>query len=188
MPSPSKRPRSSVRAPYASTCTQPMLQSDEVTALAIDTLNLDLQCPICMNIIREPMATECLHRFCNNCIEKSLRFGKKECPSCRAYVATRRNLRRDENFARLIDSLYPDLDAFEEEEEQIMVETNATHTLAHQEKMGVEWQRRMDHMRAERARELAAERGRKRAREEAAREEAEEARARAKRSGSPRRP
>ena len=164
MPSPSKRPRSSVRAPYASTCTQPMLQSDEVTALAIDTLNLDLQCPICMNIIREPMATECLHRFCNNCIEKSLRFGKKECPSCRAYVATRRNLRRDENFARLIDSLYPDLDAFEEEEEQIMVETNATHTLAHQEKMGVEWQRRMDHMRAERARELAAERGRKRAR------------------------
>ena len=31
---------------------------------------------------------------------KTLRFGKKECPSCRAYVATRRNLRRDENFAR----------------------------------------------------------------------------------------
>ena len=105
MPSPSKRPRSSVRAPYASTCTQPMLQSDEVTALAIDTLNLDLQCPICMNIIREPMATECLHRFCKDCIERCQRQAQKQCPSCRKPIGTRRLLRPDPNLASLIKKM-----------------------------------------------------------------------------------
>ena len=60
----------------------------------------------------------------------------------RRSVATRRRRLRRRRELRAADRqlFYPDLDAFEEEEEQIMVETNATHTLAHQEKMGVEWQ------------------------------------------------
>ena len=42
-------------------------------------LNSELTCPVCLGIIRDATSVmECLHRFCSACIEKSLRFGKKE--------------------------------------------------------------------------------------------------------------
>lgn len=39
---------------------------------------------VCLGIIRNCTAIcECLHRFCADCIENSLRYGKKECPQCK---------------------------------------------------------------------------------------------------------
>ena len=72
-----------------------------------ETIERYLSCPICLSIVRQPTATECLHRFCYDCIETALRLGKKECPSCRMPVATRRAFRRDDNFERLVHTLYP---------------------------------------------------------------------------------
>ena len=54
------------------------------------SIDRDLTCPVCLGIIRNATATECLHRFCADCIETSIRLGKTECPTCRAVVATRR--------------------------------------------------------------------------------------------------
>jgi len=73
-----------------------------------DTLDRFLSCPVCLGLMTAPTATECLHRFCSECIETSLRIGKKECPSCRFPIATRRSLRRDYNFESLMRTLYPD--------------------------------------------------------------------------------
>uniref|UniRef100_A0A453FQD8 RING-type domain-containing protein n=1 Tax=Aegilops tauschii subsp. strangulata TaxID=200361 RepID=A0A453FQD8_AEGTS len=59
---------------------------------------------------------ECLHRFCRDCIDKSMRLGNNECPACRTHCASRRSLRDDPNYDALIATLYPDIDKYEEEE------------------------------------------------------------------------
>ncbi|KAJ9565854.1 hypothetical protein OSB04_001820, partial [Centaurea solstitialis] len=59
---------------------------------------------------------ECLHRFCRECIDKSMRLGNNECPACRAHCASRRSLRDDPNYDALIAILYPDIDKYEAEE------------------------------------------------------------------------
>jgi len=59
---------------------------------------------------------ECLHRFCRDCIDKSMRLGNNECPACRTHCASRRSLRDDPNYDALIAALYPDIDKYEEEE------------------------------------------------------------------------
>ncbi|XP_040971266.1 putative E3 ubiquitin-protein ligase RING1a isoform X3 [Gossypium hirsutum] len=59
---------------------------------------------------------ECLHRFCRECIDKSMRMGNNECPACRTHCASRRSLRDDPNYDSLIAALYPDIDKHEEEE------------------------------------------------------------------------
>ena len=57
---------------------------------------------------------QCLHRFCSHCIDKALRVGKKECPSCRIKVPSRRSLRPDRSFDGLIHAIYPNLAKLEE--------------------------------------------------------------------------
>ncbi|KDP20993.1 hypothetical protein JCGZ_21464 [Jatropha curcas] len=59
---------------------------------------------------------ECLHRFCRECIDKSMRLGNNECPACRTHCASRRSLRDDPNYDALIAVLYPDIDKYEKEE------------------------------------------------------------------------
>jgi len=81
------------------------------------------------------MATPCLHRFCSSCIEKCLRIGKQECPSCRQPVATRRSLRKDTNFAMLVATLYPDLTQLEAEETEMIEQLSRSHRERHAEKM-----------------------------------------------------
>eukprot|EP01018_Ginkgo_biloba_P037420 Gb_09408 [translate_table: standard] len=76
-----------------------------------------MQCPICLGIIRKTRTVmECLHRFCRDCIDKSMRLGNNECPACRTHCASRRSLRDDPNYDALIAAIYPDLDKYEEEE------------------------------------------------------------------------
>ena len=101
-------------------CTRPIYEGNEIGVVQINALNAELRCPICLNLLRQPVATECMHRFCAGCIEKCLRVGKKECPTCRKPVATRRNLRTDHNFMAIITKLYPDLEDFEQEEDALI--------------------------------------------------------------------
>ncbi|KAI9086738.1 hypothetical protein K1719_031332 [Acacia pycnantha] len=77
----------------------------------------DVQCPICLGIIKKTRTVmECLHRFCRECIDKSMRLGNNECPACRTHCASRRSLRDDPNYDALIAALYPDIEKYEEEE------------------------------------------------------------------------
>jgi len=100
--------------------------NDESTiTMPIRILNKDLTCPICLNIIHNTLTVmQCLHRFCNACILKSLRMGKKECPTCRIPCSSKRNLRPDPNFDGLIKVLYPNLEKYEQQEENMLQQIN----------------------------------------------------------------
>jgi len=86
-------------------------------------LNMELTCPVCLRLLtKTEIVMECLHRFCGECIQKCLRVGKNECPSCRIHVPSRRSLRPDPNFDALIARIYPDIDAFERYEERMLAD------------------------------------------------------------------
>ncbi|KAK7252138.1 hypothetical protein RIF29_35884 [Crotalaria pallida] len=89
----------------------------EYVVINLADVRKEVQCPICLGIIRKTRTVmECLHRFCRECIDKSMRLGNNECPACRTHCASRRSLRDDPNFDTLIAALYPDIDKYEEEE------------------------------------------------------------------------
>lgn len=78
-------------------------------AVSPRSLQSELMCPICLDILKVTMTTkECLHRFCSDCIVTALRNGNKECPTCRKKLVSKRSLRRDPNFDALIAKIYPD--------------------------------------------------------------------------------
>ncbi|TYK13150.1 putative E3 ubiquitin-protein ligase RING1a [Cucumis melo var. makuwa] len=86
-------------------------------AVKLSDIRKEVQCPICLGIIKKTRTVmECLHRFCRECIDKSMRLGNKECPACRTHCASRRSLRDDPNYDTLIAVLYPDIEKYEEEE------------------------------------------------------------------------
>ncbi|XP_073009769.1 putative E3 ubiquitin-protein ligase RING1a isoform X1 [Typha latifolia] len=90
---------------------------DEFILVKLTDIRREVQCPICLGIIRKTRTVmECLHRFCRDCIDKSMRLGNNECPACRTHCASRRSLRDDPNYDALIAALYPDIDKYEEEE------------------------------------------------------------------------
>jgi len=87
--------------------------SGEVLA-SLRAIRGELSCPICFRVMRETVVVkQCLHRFCSQCIQKSLRVARKECPICRIPIASRRFLRSDNDFDKLITIFFPDLDAYE---------------------------------------------------------------------------
>ena len=52
---------------------------------------------------------ECLHRFCEACIEKCLVQGRrKECPICRVHIPSRRSLAPDPDFDQLMQHIVRD--------------------------------------------------------------------------------
>ncbi|RLM98989.1 putative E3 ubiquitin-protein ligase RING1a [Panicum miliaceum] len=92
-------------------------EMDEFILVKLMDVRKEVQCPICLGIIRKTRTVmECLHRFCRDCIDKSMRLGNNECPACRTHCASRRSLRDDPNYDALILALYPDIDKYEEEE------------------------------------------------------------------------
>jgi len=100
------------------------------TTIAIRSLNADITCPICLGIMHGThVVKHCLHRFCGPCIQKCLRLGKMECPSCRVRIGTKRELMPDRNVDELIARLYPDLDAYEEREQKIIEDINRKHNI-----------------------------------------------------------
>lgn len=65
------------------------------------------ECPICLDVVKGTMVvTECMHRFCQECIEKTMRLGKKQCPTCRSQVPSRRALRSDKTFDEIAEILF----------------------------------------------------------------------------------
>ncbi|CDO99513.1 unnamed protein product [Coffea canephora] len=92
-------------------------EKDEFIIMKLSEIRKEVQCPICLGIIRKTRTVmECLHRFCRECIDKSMRLGNNECPACRTHCASRRSLRDDPKYDALIAALYPDIDKYEEEE------------------------------------------------------------------------
>jgi hypothetical protein len=103
---------------------RPVILDDRTVSLPLGQLSKELQCPICLQLLNKTLtAMECLHRFCSECVNCSLRLGKKECPVCRMPCATRRSLRPDTVFDELILNMYGDVDIFQKNLTQILKET-----------------------------------------------------------------
>lgn len=94
---------------------------EAVIRITMKDINSEMTCRVCLGIIRNATTVmECLHRFCEECIGKSLRMGRKQCPSCRVSCPSRRNLRRDLQFDEVIRQFYPDLNAIDAQQEAIV--------------------------------------------------------------------
>jgi len=101
------------------------LQRQPLQLLTTGTCSIDsssltqgtLICAICLSILRNVKTVpKCLHRFCGECIEDALRKGRKECPTCRVEISSRRDLRSESRIDFLLGTLLGDLDEWEDEQ------------------------------------------------------------------------
>ncbi|XP_065554945.1 breast cancer type 1 susceptibility protein isoform X2 [Lathamus discolor] len=81
----------------------------------LSAMQKNLECPICLEVMKEPVSTKCDHIFCRFCMFKLLSRKKKgvtECPLCKTEV-TKRSLRENSRFKQLIEGLLETIHAFE---------------------------------------------------------------------------
>ncbi|XP_032841866.2 breast cancer type 1 susceptibility protein isoform X3 [Tyto alba] len=81
----------------------------------LSAMQKNLECPICLDMVEEPVSTKCDHIFCRFCMFKLLSKKKKgviQCPLCKTDV-TKRSLKENPRFKQLIDSLLETMHAFE---------------------------------------------------------------------------
>jgi len=86
-----------------SATNQPPHQSRLLQSTSLSTLNSlvdnHFESAICLNhALKGPnaMLPECLHRFCDTCIKNSIQQCGIECPTWRARITSRRDLRKDQ--------------------------------------------------------------------------------------------
>lgn len=97
----------------------------QTTLLTESGLLEDLSCPICMGTYQTVMVVkDCLHRFCSECIQKWIRSGKQVCPKCRKRIPSRRSLRADPIFERMVRRLFPNVQAFEAQNDDLVARAN----------------------------------------------------------------
>ncbi|XP_068775094.1 breast cancer type 1 susceptibility protein isoform X2 [Struthio camelus] len=81
----------------------------------LSAMQKNLECPICLDVIKEPVSTKCDHIFCRFCMFKLLSKKKKgviQCPLCKTEV-TKRSLQENSRFKQLIEGLLETIYAFE---------------------------------------------------------------------------
>ncbi|XP_061875416.1 breast cancer type 1 susceptibility protein [Colius striatus] len=81
----------------------------------ITAMEEKLECPICLDIVQEPISTKCDHTFCRFCMFRLLSKNKKgvaQCPLCKTEV-TKRSLKENSRFKKLVEGLLETIHAFE---------------------------------------------------------------------------
>jgi E3 ubiquitin-protein ligase RNF1/2 len=127
------------REPRRENCKQALCKME------LETLGSEFRCPVCLGYIKNAtLVKECLHRFCCECIQKCLRTQKKkECPTCRVHIPSRRSLRPDAKFDALIASIYGDvneIEKYEYDQNKKINEKNISNAYAESRKLGIQYQ------------------------------------------------
>lgn len=91
----------------------PAVQIEEVQNV-LQAMQKILECPICLELIKEPISTKCDHIFCKFCMLKLLnqKKGPSQCPLCKSEI-TKRSLQGSTRFSQLVEELLKITDAFE---------------------------------------------------------------------------
>ena len=99
----------SIRVPGSTSNTNTAKSELHALRSAVNSLKSivkdEFQCPICLETCTGTLSNpECLHRFCGDCFNESLRRCNKECPSCRVHIPTKRSLREDKKFDQIVST------------------------------------------------------------------------------------
>jgi hypothetical protein len=82
----------------------------------------DTRCSICWGTVKNCVTVRvCLHRFCNDCVQESIRKNQMCCPECRAKVASRRDFVKDPKFDAIVSAIYAakgGAESYDEKEER----------------------------------------------------------------------
>ena len=82
----------------------------------------DTRCSICWGTVKNCVTVRvCLHRFCNDCVQESIRKNQMCCPECRAKVASRRDFVKDPKFDAIVSAIYASkggAESYDEKEER----------------------------------------------------------------------
>lgn len=86
---------------------------EEVQSI-LNAMQKILECPICLELIKEPVSTKCDHIFCKFCMLKLLNQKKEpsQCPLCKNDI-TKRSLQESTRFSQLVEELLKIIQAFE---------------------------------------------------------------------------
>uniref|UniRef100_A0A8C1LXA4 Uncharacterized protein n=1 Tax=Cyprinus carpio TaxID=7962 RepID=A0A8C1LXA4_CYPCA len=65
------------------------ISSDTTTMITPVDIFRHLQCPICKNLLTDPVSTTCGHTFCKGCLDKHISRSEPQCPLCQEPVTTK---------------------------------------------------------------------------------------------------
>lgn len=96
----------------------PMYEQPHTITLDLDDeLRKEIRCVICMDIpINSHTSEKCIHRLCHECWLRNMKEERKECPLCRAVLPTKRHLRANDHFDKLMRVMFPNRATFDEED------------------------------------------------------------------------
>uniref|UniRef100_A0A673IGS8 Uncharacterized protein n=1 Tax=Sinocyclocheilus rhinocerous TaxID=307959 RepID=A0A673IGS8_9TELE len=66
-----------------------VLLSDTTTMTTPVVISRHLHCPICKNLLTDPVSTTCGHTFCKGCLDKHISITELQCPLCQEPVTTK---------------------------------------------------------------------------------------------------
>ncbi|XP_053533581.1 tripartite motif-containing protein 16-like [Ictalurus punctatus] len=79
-------------------------------SISVDQLSLDqFSCPVCLDLLKDPVTIPCGHSFCkvciNDCWDQEEKSGVYRCPQCRDTFTPRPVLRRNNMLAEVVEKL-----------------------------------------------------------------------------------
>jgi len=73
--------------------TQNVTAEEETRRINFETLTRDdLDCPICIDLVNEPVRLKCDHLLCRECFERLLELSARKCPKCRRWIGGTRRI------------------------------------------------------------------------------------------------
>ncbi|CAH1790275.1 unnamed protein product [Owenia fusiformis] len=75
----------------------------------------NLECSICLELMRSPVSTKCDHQFCKHCISEYLQHKTRvKCPLCQKFI-TKRSLSERKQLTDIVDGVRAVLEAFNQD-------------------------------------------------------------------------
>lgn len=70
-------------------CLPSGLTGDTITMTTTMDVSHHLHCPICKNLLVDPVSTSCGHTFCKRCLDQHISMSEPHCPLCQEPVSSK---------------------------------------------------------------------------------------------------